>query len=192
MACDLQAEQTFLGSCYESCDDSGKARWKRLQRVIDHLTAPTPVADSEVQRADFHAWLKKEWPQLTVDFAPLNGFYKGDDGEQIGYMWDGWKARAVAKPVSVIDPTQPCSPMLTQCPRCKNPNGSVCDGGKPVSVDAGGMTERPKYSEPRRLNSRGYCVGCRCYGEELDPCAWAHAQSAKQTPPTESTGETHA
>jgi hypothetical protein len=40
----LEAEQTFLGSCYKSCDDSGKARWNRLQGVIDFLTAAKPVS----------------------------------------------------------------------------------------------------------------------------------------------------
>ncbi|MBB5414046.1 hypothetical protein [Paraburkholderia atlantica] len=47
MANDMRAEQTFLGSCRETCDDSGRARWDRIQRVIDYLDraqAPTTAS----------------------------------------------------------------------------------------------------------------------------------------------------
>ncbi|MEX3764500.1 hypothetical protein [Paraburkholderia phenoliruptrix] len=37
MANDMRAEQTFLGSCRETCSQYDKARWDRLQRVIDYL-----------------------------------------------------------------------------------------------------------------------------------------------------------
>ena len=37
MANDMRAEQTFLGSCRETCLQYDKARWDRLQRVIDYL-----------------------------------------------------------------------------------------------------------------------------------------------------------
>ncbi|WP_205169351.1 hypothetical protein [Burkholderia sp. LMG 13014] len=46
MADDMRAEQTYLGSCREACDNSGRIRWDRLQRVIDHLTA-SPVEQHE-------------------------------------------------------------------------------------------------------------------------------------------------
>ncbi|WP_205191323.1 hypothetical protein [Burkholderia sp. LMG 13014] len=51
MADDMRAEQTYLGSCREACDNSGRIRWDRLQRVIDHLTA-SPVEQHEAAPAD--------------------------------------------------------------------------------------------------------------------------------------------
>lgn len=43
-------------------------------------------------RERFEAWLAKEFPGLVIDYAPLMGFYRGDDGFRIGDMWDGWQA----------------------------------------------------------------------------------------------------
>lgn len=39
MIWDCQAEQSFLGHSRESCDDTGKARWDRLQRISDYLAS---------------------------------------------------------------------------------------------------------------------------------------------------------
>lgn len=38
---------------------------------------------------------------------------------------------------------------------------------------------KPKYSEPRRLNRYGYCTGCKCRDDELDPCLWAHEEAQR-------------
>ncbi|HDR9026904.1 TPA: hypothetical protein QDB14_001074 [Burkholderia vietnamiensis] len=46
MAVDMRYEQTYLGASREACDNSGRIRWDRLQRVIDHLTA-SPIEQQE-------------------------------------------------------------------------------------------------------------------------------------------------
>ncbi|MBB5509607.1 hypothetical protein [Paraburkholderia atlantica] len=56
MANDMRAEQTFLGSCRETCDDSGRARWDRVQRVIDYLDRAASPSANVAQGAEAVAW----------------------------------------------------------------------------------------------------------------------------------------
>jgi hypothetical protein len=71
----LEAEQTFLGSCRETCDESGKARWDRLQRVIDHLAAaPQPASEQQGTTEEISAWEQEVAAQLW-NVADKYGFY---------------------------------------------------------------------------------------------------------------------
>lgn len=47
IADDMRAEQTYLGSCREACDNSGRIRWDRLQRVIDFFESRSPAMAAE-------------------------------------------------------------------------------------------------------------------------------------------------
>ncbi|MBR8426200.1 hypothetical protein [Burkholderia cenocepacia] len=88
MADDMRAEQTYLGSCRESCDNSGRIRWDRLQRVIDHLAA-SPVEQpaaapmpryTEAMGAAAQAYLERvvgHDPKLPIFWADLWGAMLG-------------------------------------------------------------------------------------------------------------------
>ncbi|WP_175946698.1 hypothetical protein [Burkholderia pyrrocinia] len=74
MVDDMRAEQTYLGSCREACDNSGRIRWDRLQRVIDHLAA-SPVEQHEAAPAG--------WDQLRHSLAiAMCGFGSRPDGKR--------------------------------------------------------------------------------------------------------------
>jgi len=76
---------------------------KSITEVDGRAPAPSREAAPLDERALFEAWLEKAWPMLTVDFAPLNGFYKGDDGACIQDKWEGWQARAaLAQPEAPV------------------------------------------------------------------------------------------
>jgi hypothetical protein len=38
MIADLESEQTFLGSSRDTCSESDKQRWDRMQVIADHLS----------------------------------------------------------------------------------------------------------------------------------------------------------
>jgi hypothetical protein len=60
MSGDMLAEQTYLGSCRDTCDNSGRIRWDRIQRVIDYLDArraalaqTAPVGEATLSAFEF-------------------------------------------------------------------------------------------------------------------------------------------
>ncbi|MDW9243940.1 hypothetical protein [Burkholderia cepacia] len=84
MADDMRAEQTYLGSSRESCDNSGRIRWDRLQRVIDHLAA-SPVdqpAAAPIVRVNRHAVmrLKSICRKLGIESAVPEEVFVDPDG----------------------------------------------------------------------------------------------------------------
>ena len=65
---------------------------------------PSPQQGGELpqdERSKFEAYIKKSYPNWIIDFAPLNKFYKGDDGAQIDLIWEGWQAALAQRAASV-------------------------------------------------------------------------------------------
>lgn len=87
MANDMRAERTYLGSCRETCDNSGKLRWDRVQRVIDYLErdglAPAVDAGARDERKAFEAALRETYQMVDPFSPPLAGTYARGEHEGI-------------------------------------------------------------------------------------------------------------
>ncbi|WP_241331149.1 hypothetical protein [Burkholderia cenocepacia] len=82
MADDMRAEQTYLGSCRESCDNDGRIRWDRLQRVIDHLTA-SPSSQPAAAPIPLKAQLRRVMDLLDTHLGDSDPTLEGMTQEEI-------------------------------------------------------------------------------------------------------------
>ncbi|MBN3838876.1 hypothetical protein [Burkholderia sp. Ac-20349] len=79
----LRAEQTYLGSCREARDDSGRIRWDRLQRVIDHLAA-SAVEQHEAAPAVELSNVHEALTSGKGFWRTCSGCYESEDGHPVG------------------------------------------------------------------------------------------------------------
>ena len=115
IADDMRAEQTYLGSCREACDNSGRIRWDRLQRVIDFFESrspamaaeavalPQPVLDALRFYANGHHFnIDEDHQQFdTVSGEPQNWLFSERD-DDCTMIEDGRIAKAVLQGIAAL------------------------------------------------------------------------------------------
>jgi hypothetical protein len=123
----------------------------------------TAAAQTEVLRARFERWAVDHFGVVAPDRTCWAGYRWNTyvDGAyfdaDLQTAWQSWKACAEQLALMVQGEVQAVLADLLR-------PAAVAPVAKPAA-------ERP----PKVLGEDGYCVGCTCQDEELDPCLWADA-----------------